>query len=333
MRPLVALLVGAFAFAGCASTPEVPEIPQIPNVAPQEEGWTFEEAMRSGVGGHDDLEEPETTTVVTEVPVVEYRSPAPTVEAGPPEDPRNVVTNQVELFTIVPEERDFLGGAVVYNYVPRSVYKVFTSPLRVTNIELEAGETLESPPASGDTLNFQVATALSTNRRGERITHLLIKPVYGGRRTTLLVYTNRRIYQLELESHDEVFMPYVAFRYPLDSVEIARQEAATKREEIYLNGNIEAFDFGYEIVYADPHKPRWAPSVVFTDGIRTYMQFASAYRAAYAPVLFEVSRDGSRQLVNYRVVGDYYIVSSVIDRAELVLDINAGNIITIVRRR
>lgn len=335
MRTLIAL--GALALlVGCATGPDLPDdIPQIPNARTDEEGWTFDGAVSAGSGegaGDRSLGE----TVVREIPMVEYESPDEEElfgpETAPQADSEAVVGATVELYTVVPQRRDFVGGAVVYNYVPRSVYKVFVAPLRVTNIELEAGETLVSQPASGDTMNFQVGTASSGNRGGEQITHLLIKPVYAGHETSLLVYTDRRIYQFELESYESTHMPYVSFRYPLDSIEAARRSAATVREDIFLNGNIEAFDFGYEIIYADPHKPRWAPSVVFTDGVRTYMQFASAYRASYAPVLFEMSEDGERMLVNYRVVGDYYIVDTVIERAELVLDINAGNVITLVRR-
>ena len=334
MKTALIIGVAAVTLFGCATGPEIPDdIPQVPNAQGGEESWSFEEALNPEAVASDETAVGAGTEVaVTEVPLVEYASPQELVQRDTEADPVATVESQVELFTVVPREEEFLGGAVVYNFVPRSIYKVFTAPLRVTNIELEAGEVLSSQPASGDTLNFQVGTAVSENRLGERTTHLLVKPVYAGQETSLLIYTNRRIYQFELESYEDVYMPYVSFRYPLDSLEVARQAAASVREEIYLNGSIEAFDFGYEIVFADPHKPRWAPSVVFTDGVRTYMQFASAYRAAYAPVVFEMSEDGERMLVNYRVVGDYYIVDSVLDRAELVLDINAGNIVTIVRR-
>jgi len=247
-------------------------------------------------------------------------------EAG---DPEQMVTEQRDSYTIVPREDTFTGGAVSYNYVPDNIYKLYVSPYRVTDIELRPGESVVSDPAAGDTTNFVLGMGHSFRER-ERVEHIYVKPVYAGKQTTLVINTDQRTYRFDVESYEELFMPIVKFRYPLETREQMRRAAQRRSEEIYLSGNIENFDFGYEIVASDPHKPRWMPSLAFTDGERTYLQFASAYRASFAPALFSIE-NGERTLLNYRVLGSYYIVSRVIDHAELLVDANKGNIVTIKR--
>lgn len=267
---------------------------------------------------------------IIDIEVEEYRLPnEPEGQEGAESDPMAVVRGERANYRVSPTQQDFLGGAVVYNYVPDMVYRIFVAPFRVTDITLQPGERLVTPPASGDSMNFVVGTAHSM-QNGERVEHVYVKPVHSQRSTSLTLNTNKRVYQLEITSFDITFMPIVRWRYPLDEAADIRREAEQQRNEIFLEGNIESFDFGYEIIPHHRHRPAWMPSVVFTDGRRTYFQFASAYRASYAPVLFSIE-GGERVLVNYRVVGDYYIADRVIDHAELVLDVNAGNIITVKR--
>jgi type IV secretion system protein VirB9 len=126
----------------------------------------------------------------------------------------------------------------------------------------------------------------------------------------------------------------VTFDFPLEVAEKSKAQATLSENQIMMHGPITNLDFAYTILPHSIHKPAWCPDRVFNDGVKTYMSFPSASRAGYAPVLFEVNRDGKgeRVLVNYRVIGTYFVIDRVIWHAELVLDINEGNIVTIAHQ-
>ncbi len=268
------------------------------------------------------------------IPVIEYESPEKEVSKKEEEEtPSATVYNKVQKFTVLPKKETFSGGAVVYNYIDNRIYKLFLAPRKLTEISFEPGETIISPPACGDTINFILGVSHSA-KNGKKVEQVFIKPVESGKKSTLVVNTDRRVYRFSLTSYENTFMPLVYFNYPMDNFqEIKQAEAVRKTNEITISGDIRDFDFSYKIIPHDIHMPAWAPSMVFTDGVKTYINFPSARRTAYAPVLFKVENRKDRALINYRVTGDYYIVDEVLEHAELVVDINAGNLITIKRVR
>ena len=269
------------------------------------------------------------------VPVTDYNTPDNTPSRPEPstdKDIENLVTSNNIQFEIKPQNDDYHGGAVIYNYIPQHVYRVFVAPLQLTTVTLEPGENLVSAPAAGDTSNFMVATTLAS-QDGKPTEQVFIKAVYAGKSTTLAVNTNRRSYFLHLYSYDKLFMPLISFNYPLDLATSIKQQSAQSENNILLWGRVTDLDFAYQIIPHSVHKPAWSPDRVFTDGKKTYISFPSAARASYAPVLFEVNEKNERTLVPYRVIGSMYVADEVIRHAELVLDINEGNIITIIHKQ
>lgn len=101
--------------------------------------------------------------------------------------------------------------------------------------------------------------------------------------------------------------------------------------------NLANLDFGYEI--RGDH-PRWTPQRVYTDGVKTYIQFPSAsFAGSEAPALVSLARDGglfskpTQELVNYRVIGDRYVVDQVIDRAALISGVGSSQVEVIIEHR
>lgn len=267
------------------------------------------------------------------VDVVEFEWPEGLETDDDTEDalsPTEAVAEGTARFTVNPSEKTFQGGAVVYNYVSNNIYRVFTQPLRTTDIQLQPGERLVAPPASGDTANFVVG-ATESYVDGERREHILIKPLYSGMETTLNINTDKRSYHFMIRSFDSTFMPIVSFNYPLESFAEMERQAIQRAQRLPVMGDITQLDFNYEVVPMSVHRPAWMPSRVFSDGHKTYLFFPSARRAAYAPVLFSISEAGERELVNYRVTGSYFVVDRVLEHAQLVVDVNAGNVVTIRR--
>jgi type IV secretion system protein VirB9 len=157
-------------------------------------------------------------------------------------------------------------------------------------------------------------------------------PYLANKSTTLFINTTKRTYSVMVYSYPVTFMPLVSFTYPLEIQEAMRREIENNSTDIPISGSLTSLDFGYDIIPHSPFKPHWMPSLVFNDGVKTYIYFPSAVRASYAPVLFEVNSKNERVIVNYRVKGTYFIVDRLLSRAELVLDVNEGNIVTLRRK-
>jgi type IV secretion system protein VirB9 len=267
---------------------------------------------------------------IIEIPNVEYTTDEDFPEIEIVGDALDETRNNTTNYTIAPRKENYNGGAVTYNYVPNNIYKVYLSPRNICDLQLEPGETVVSSPACGDTINFQLGTGFSIDD-GIKVEHLYLKALASGNQTTLTVNTDKRVYQFKLMSYQITYMPIINFNYPLEAFETMKQEAIQRQNNaIYLQGDLRNFNFSYDIIPQSIHKPDWMPSKVFNDGKKTYIHFPSASRASYAPVLFAVENK-QRVLVNYRVFGKYYVVDQILDHAELVLDVNAGNVITIKR--
>jgi type IV secretion system protein VirB9 len=269
------------------------------------------------------------------VPVTDYKAPDNTPpEPAAPQSDKDIQTlvavNNLR-FEIKPEQDDYHGGAVCYNYIPNHVYQLFVAPLQLTTIILEPSEETVTAPAAGDTANFMVGSTYSIEG-GQEVHKVLVKAVYAGKQTTLLVSTNKRSYFFHVVSYESIYMPLVSFNYPLDFAEKMQKEVEESQNKIVMFGKITDLDFAYTIVPHSIHMPSWMPDRVFNDGVKTYISFPSASRAGYAPVLFEVNDKNERTLVPYHVISHFYIADHVLRHFELVLDVNEGNIISVVHK-
>lgn len=231
-----------------------------------------------------------------------------------------------------PTEGGFIQAVQTYDYVPGEVYEVIASPGHVTTILLKPGEQLLAKVA-GDTAQWMVGDTRSGN--GDAVqTLVLVKPLKPDLQTNLVLSTNQRVYQIDLQSFPGVYHSAVQWTYPAD---FAQQLAADQRQRVRDADAIIApsvklsdLDFGYRI-RAKGTRPEWMPRRVFTDGRKTYIAFAGNLNTKEAPPLFVLSPKGDAELVNYRQRGNYYIVDQVIGRAELRLGQSSQQIVIIER--
>ncbi len=231
-----------------------------------------------------------------------------------------------------PTEEGFIQAVQTYDFVSGMVYQVIASPGHVTTILLEPGEQLISK-VCGDTAQWLVGDSHSGGGIGIQ-TLVLIKPLKPDLQTNLVLSTDRRVYQIDLQSMAGVYHSAVQWTYPAD---FARQFADEQRQQNQLSQmlidqsvNLADLDFDYTI-RAKGDTPDWMPLRVFTDGHKTYIAFPASLDAKEAPPLFVLSRKGDAQLVNYRQRGNYYIVDQVIRKAELRLGESPQEVVRIER--
>ena len=225
----------------------------------------------------------------------------------------------------------FVGGVRVFAWREGRVYDVWTAPLRVTSLTLAPGETV-SAKAAGDTVRWQIGESQSGTGSSVR-THVLIKPLQTGLETNLVITTSQRVYLLTLRSGaPDAFNAAVAWDYGSAAATVMEASGAI---DVLPPVDVSAvtpqgpLDARYRI---DPRgrAPRWMPTAVLNDGVRTFIALSPDAEIDEAPALFVRSGD-DLQLVNYRQTDGVLIVDRVFDEAELRLGDQHPQIVRIRR--
>jgi type IV secretion system protein VirB9 len=213
----------------------------------------------------------------------------------------------------------FLFGATM----PR----VVTAPLRITDIELQVGEKVREVQI-GDTVRWMISPSISGEAPNE-ISHIIVKPTDVGLSTTLAIFTNKRTYHLNLVSRKKSYMPIVGFRYT-DAINrkwdmyknYMKKQDQAKSFSVSSNStprNISSLNFNYKI----SGSVSWKPLRVYNDGIKTYIQMPKSMKFREAPVLMVLDKHDNKQLVNYRLKGDRFIVDKLFDEAILIVGVGS----------
>ena len=204
---------------------------------------------------------------------------------------------------------------------------VVCSPLQVCDIELQAGEIVRDVLV-GDSVRWKVEPATSGPPAAQSV-HLIVKPSEAGLETSMVVTTSRRTYHIKLRSHHTDYMARVGFDYP-DDVNARVAEINARMQASLVPGAgvpAEQLSFAFEMAGS----ARWRPTRIYSDGLKTYIQFPSALSGQDAPVLFVVS-GGQNRIVNYRMNGTMMVVDYHIDQAVLVSGVGSKQQKITIRR-
>jgi P-type conjugative transfer protein TrbG len=213
------------------------------------------------------------------------------------------------------------------------------APLRACAVELEPGE-LVLATSLGDAARWLVQAAASGP--GARTPLLVVKPTACDLSTNLVVATDRRIYEVALDSPPcrnadageggayNPRLPYtglIRFYYPDELVRrwaeqerAARQQAAERaagRTPLAPSARLARLNFDY--AWDRARRWPWVPTQVFDDGEHTYVVLPPAAHLAELPILLGVEPGGGLALLTYRVEGDTLIADRVLERAALVV--------------
>jgi type IV secretion system protein TrbG len=224
----------------------------------------------------------------------------------------------------------YINAIQVYPWAEGALYRLYTSPEKVSTIALQSGEELIDV-STGDTVRWVVGDTASGQGSTRRV-HILIKPTLPDIQTNLVVLTDRRTYHVEVVSTKQTYMASISWTYPTDSlVALHKQnQAAQETEERIVDRGVrpDNLNFRYRIEGDDPP---WRPLRAFDDGRKVFIQMPSGLAQGEAPPLFVAGSDGRPNLVNYRVRGSFYVVDRMFGVAELRLGENPQHIVRIVR--
>jgi type IV secretion system protein VirB9 len=227
-----------------------------------------------------------------------------------------------------PSGLGYVNAAQVYAWTEGALYRLFAAPELVSDIALQAGESLISV-AAGDTARWVIGDTTSGSG-ADRRTHILVKPSAPGLRTNLVITTDRRVYLLMLQSTSGPAMAAVSWTYPQDELlALARsREAAVAAAPVAEGVAVDRLNFGYSIEGA---RAPWRPIRAFDDGSQVFIEFPETVTAGEIPPLFVLGSSGRAELVNYRQRGRYYVVDRLFSAAELRLGAKRQQVVRIVR--
>ncbi len=238
----------------------------------------------------------------------------------PAKDGANISYKHAENRDAMPARGD--EGRVVYTF-GESDPTVVCTPLRVCDIELEAGEVIVGEPQIGDGVRWKVSPAVHGSG-ASKTTHVIVKPTARNIETNLIIPTDRRVYHLRLAAVDDSarFTRYISFYYPDSAAKAwASYQSQVQKEETPVidrpSVSVDQLDFAYSIE-VDSGDGRFKPVRVFNDGQKTFIQLPSFMSADEAPAFFVIGTDGKEQLVNYRIRDGYYVIDKVFANGALV---------------
>lgn len=226
-----------------------------------------------------------------------------------------------------PATQGFRKAIQVYPFQEGALYRLYAAPGRITDIALEPGETIIAV-AAGDTARWTIGDTSSGAGENRRV-HILIKPFSAGLRTNLVITTDRRVYHLQLESTAATAMTGISWSYGASEVLAISNRAGSPGPV----ATVPAFDRLHLDYHISGDRPAWRPLRAFDDGRQTYIQFPDHVAQGAVPPLFVIGESGKPELVNYRMIGRYYLVDRIFDVAELRLGDKRQDIVRIKRSR
>ena len=312
-RLLLTLSASVFALAACANKPAAP-----PAISYDSEKFTPAVAQVEP--------EPKVAEVQGEIP-----APPPAIEAPKPAKPdtrpptaRVEAANKAALQE--PTAHGYLNAVQLYQFTDGALYRLYAAPEQVSDIALQAGETL-SAVSAGDTVRWVIGDTTSGTGPDKRV-HILVKPFAPNLQTNLVVTTDRRTYHLQLNSTANTAMAVVSWTYPQDMLASAKRRIEEQKSTVESQVALENIKFRYAIT---GDTPPWKPVRAFDDGSKVYIEFPGRIDQGEAPPLFVVGPEGNSELVNYRMKGNYYVVDRLFAAAELRLGQKPQQVVRISR--
>lgn len=194
------------------------------------------------------------------------------------------------------------NSTVVFKYAPNQLYKIYCRVGYLTDLSLKKGEKVTFV-GGGDTSAWAVEKATV-----DGVAHIYIKPTVDTSTTNLIITTNKRSYQLILNT-SSWYNPMVTWNYGQEeqSTINLREEQGTISK---INENVESLNFNYKISGELSVKL----VAVFDDGEKTILKFDKTPKRL--PSLF-IKNKGKIIMANYKIRENCYIVDRVAEEIEL----------------
>ena len=192
------------------------------------------------------------------------------------------------------------NSTVIFKYAANQLYKIYCRVGYLTDLSLKKGERITFV-GGGDTSAWAVEKATV-----DGVPHIYIKPTVETSTTNLIITTNKRSYQLILNTSDW-YNPMVTWNYGYEE----ESEINFRDEQNNLSGNFESLNFDYKII-GDKNKL----TAVFDDGEKTILKFNSLPQRLPS-VFVKIKGKKGVSMANYKIQNNCYVVDRVADEIEV----------------
>jgi type IV secretion system protein TrbG len=210
-------------------------------------------------------------------------------------------------------------GTILFPYGLAQV-NLTAKRMMYSKIILQEGEKIMSA-AAGDTTRWNILP----NYIGDATTYtpvVLVKPFMGGLQTSLSIITDKRDYDITIQSVDAGdYMPRIGFYYPQDQADAINvglppdkiENNDSKQPKI----NIENIKYDYRV--RGDQRLSWYPTSVFEDGNKVFIRMSAHVDHSQLPIFMTIDESGKMQVANYRYFKPYYVVDTIFDQGVLIL--------------
>ncbi|MBF0511408.1 MAG: TrbG/VirB9 family P-type conjugative transfer protein [Candidatus Omnitrophica bacterium] len=210
-------------------------------------------------------------------------------------------------------------GTIVYPYGLAPI-NLIARKMMYSKIVLQEGEKIVSA-AAGDTTRWSILPSYIGNAHFYTPV-VLIKPFLGGLQTSLSIITDKRDYDITIQSVDKGdYMSRIGFYYPQDKADSIHvglppdkmENNETRQPKI----NMEHIQYNYKIT--GNKNLTWFPVSVFDDRNKVFIKMPEKVDRSQLPVFMTMDRKGQPEVVNYRYFKPYYVIDTLFDKGILIL--------------
>ena len=216
-------------------------------------------------------------------------------------------------------------------YYGDNMPSLICKPLNATVIKLEKGETVKDIK-SGDSARWKFDSVDGDNPS------ILVKPTKANIMTNLIIFTDRRIYNIKLISTKSSWLPSISFIYDKKNTNTNlssifdpedKTEVTTYKTDKKLSTKKQPKKYQSEYIISSDGS--WKPSNVFTRNGKTYINIDSRDENNL-PRLYIINGNSSKT-INYTYKNTQLLVNGIIKKAILIKGGLSKTIIHIRRRR
>lgn len=215
-------------------------------------------------------------------------------------------------------------------YYGDNMPSLICKPLTATTIKLEKGEVLKSIK-SGDSERWKFdKVENAVNGR----TFVLVKPTKSNIMTNVILFTDKRIYNIKLISTNSTWIPSIGFIYDQDTKEETVTSTTTIDREIEVEKpkiKSQKKSNKHKLSqYSIKTSSGWNPADIYQKHGKTYIKVGKKSDKDYK--LFVMNKNRSKT-VRYRHRGNYLVVNTIIEKAILIKDGFMKSVIKIRKNR
>lgn len=226
----------------------------------------------------------------------------------------------------------FNNSITTYTFVDGQIYDIFFTPANVTDIRLEAEESVINIVIGNS--NAWVCEQVIAMENGNSYAHILLRPVNTNNQSDCMIFTDKRVYYLRLVSTVQTAQMGVRWYYPYSGYNpySALGSYATSSGILTTGAttatsfakNVSDLNFNYKI----EGEASWKPIRAYSDRERTYIQFANEFGSnSETPVVY-LKQGNEESLVNFTLKGITYIIPFILSSNEgFVLRVGANSVV------